>query len=1156
MSRVGYPGPAQSTLAPLVAAGDHELRALARAIGVNQQSFEFHPDQVRSVETYTLQHLAQGQPQYIGQTIASAMTSANAGVLAIAPMQRASGIEFRHVYYEFVAELAVETPAQAPPNYLEVQESETSATLTRHALAVTATVQELRTSKGQFFFMGKLIYLTIAFIEQAELKLFTALIETPSAYARYTAARNQWEVDLSRAGRVKDEYWDILRRHDNGFFALRDLLEQDFRSRNLTMTHVMMQAGVRSVIASSPLNTEYYRNGDGARQNRELLGDSIGDTIAGLQIIGVRAYEYEKKDLYLQPLQRTAIIGAHYRIDDFYPSCSHDKYCSLFLAIDLYNPGSDAWERFGPEEAIAASGRFGPDGKLHSHHDELIEGWDTYVNANERTVPIVNDRYDMFLYITTNSSGQRVVNKTAVLGHMEEWALSARAVERVSGGLAHLIRKMLVPSEIEAIRRGLADIADLYELPISSKEERDWLAEATINPSNRGRYGAPKLPDTGPKIGAQGAAVTANYKPPGYGNVPGYFEIASGAAYLDQDMVKRAMAFRDAAAKLHMTMTTVFDQRTHPALNPAFAPANLRVNSTSKNATTLNSMLNFLQNIVDQNKAVLFFTGGRAAAPVKLSNRYAVLNASLDDYPDEKVLEALGDDESAVAFEQKFASSRFGSKYLKYIEAGQQVVAGDDGAAPLFARFVNREVLPAGDTAKSVALLAQVVQYVNTNTAPRELSSASLKALAADRVGSLSRLGLQPANAAPTGLTISVDAINASADDVRGLLQLQSPLQPGRGLILDNLDDATLAQLDASGSNDNLTRLTMFSSAAPIQPGLRGDSFDVDGAAGAGRFGGERVPGFAAAQFTEIVGAELVASKNIVDRYRRAGGIADWVTRVAQKMILLAPVMRQTFESFVRHNIPLPCSFLLEQFNRSYTTSSLIFIAHNPASPVANTYYLDPDMHVGRDPIRKTIMYHMSMYLGCVVNDPRRFFVAHDTLVVGYNGGENAVPFDQDSFHPRILGMLNRNSPSLLVFMQPYGTLVGGRGDLRVELTHDIRGYSDRIGAIRQATPQQELPHHLSALYYTTKLSLEQIRRPTMADWYRFTRAPGVFNTTTHQGTQRLIDQATGNFTKFIVGTEPFKTAVGTGSQKLRESAFPEHYPANRYMVENSIAVY
>ena len=51
-------------------------------------------------------------------------------------------------------------------------------------------------------------------------------------------------------------------------------------------------------------------------------------------------------------------------------------------------------------------------------------------------------------------------------------------------------------------------------------------------------------------------------------------------------------------------------------------------------------------------------------------------------------------------------------------------------------------------------------------------------------------------------------------------------------------------------------------------------------------------------------------------------------------------------------------------------------------------------------------------------------------------------------------------------------------------------------------------------------------------------------------------ENATGNFTKFIVGTEPFKTAVGTGSQKLRESAFPEHYPANRYMVENSIAVY
>ncbi len=1154
MSRVGYPGPAQTTAAPLVASGDSELRALARAIGVNQQSFEFHPDQVRSVETYTLQHLMEGRPQYIGQTIASAMSSTNAGVLAIAPMQRAEGVEFRHVYYEFVAELAVETPAQAPPNYLEVQESETRATLTRHALAVTATVQELRTSKGQFFFMGKLIYLTIAFIEQAELKFFQALIETPSAYARYSAARNQWEMDLARAGRVKDEYWDILRRHDNGFFALRDLIVQDFNSRNLLVTHVMMQEGVRSVVANSPLNTEYYRNGPGAKQNRELLGDSIGQTLGGLEIIAVRAYEYEKKDLHIQPLQRQAIIGAHFRMDDFYPSCTIDRYCSLFMAIDLYNPGADAWERFGPEDAIAACGRFGPDGRLHSHHDELINNWDAYTGANQRTVPIVNDRYDQFLYISTNASGQRVINKTAVWGHMEEWALPARGIERVSSGIAHFVRKMLVDSEIEAIRRGLADIAELYELPISSEAELAALAAAAAG--ERGRFGAPKLPAAAPA-----GIPNGGYKPPGYGTVPGYLELSNsgGSAYLDQELVKRAVAFRDAATKLHMTMSTLFDQKTHPALNPLFAPAGLSVNSTSKNSTTINSMLNFLQNVLDQNKATLLFNGLERAT-VALTGDYARLNPILREFPDRKLIEALGTDANAAAFERKFDASRFGQKYLKYSEAGQQVVG--DAAPPVgsgFLRFFNKELAPL-DAEKRAGLLLQVVRFVTSNTAPREITAASLAALATDYVGDLAQANSatrREADGGFSGLAISIDAIKASPDTVRAAIALQSPFQPGRGLNIgdDQLSDAQLAQLDATGANDNLTRLTMFSSAQPIVPGVRGDSFYADEGA-AGQFRGERVPGFAAAQFTEIVGAELVASKNLVDRYRRAGGLADWVTRVSQKMLLLAPVMRQTLDSFVAHNVPLPLSFLIEQFNRRYTTSSMVFISHNPAAPVANTYYLDPDMHVGRDPIRKTIMYHMSMYLGCVINDPRRFFVAHDTLIVGYGGGENSVPFDPETFHPRQLGMLGRDGPSLLVFTQPYGALVGGRGDIRVPTTHDIRGYSDRVGAIRQSLPEQERPHHLSALYYTTKYDLEAIRRPTMADWYRFTRAPGVYNTTTHQGAQRIINPATGNFEKFIESQDPFKSAVGTGSRKLRESAFPEHYPKNEYMAQNAIALY
>ncbi len=410
----GFPGILNSQIAPLVQTGDSELRAIARAIGANQQSFLYDTNQTRAVETFTLQHLIGDSATYLSATVSSAMQSANPSIFRLAPMLRAETTRFKTQHYEFIAELAVETPAQAPPNYLEVQESEFEAGLTRHALAVTATVQELRTAKGQFFFMGKLIYLTIAFIEQAELKFFQAVVETPSVYARYAFLRNQWEIDLARVGRVKDEYWDILRRNPSGFFTLRDLVAGDFNSKNLRVTHVLMRTGIRSLIAASPMLNIYNLRGPGAAENNEMRADNIGNNLGGVEIITVRAYEYEKKDLRIDPLDRRTIIGAHYRMDpNMWPTCDYSKWCTAWMNIELYSVNDDVWQVFTPQQALRACGRFGPEGKLHPHHDDLLEHWKTYVDSgNRRTVPIRDNQYDMFFYTTTNVAGQTVVDKT------------------------------------------------------------------------------------------------------------------------------------------------------------------------------------------------------------------------------------------------------------------------------------------------------------------------------------------------------------------------------------------------------------------------------------------------------------------------------------------------------------------------------------------------------------------------------------------------------------------------------------------------------------------------------------------------------------------------------------------------------------------------
>lgn len=1184
MPPVGFPGYLSSDYSPLVASGVSELRALARAIGVSTQEYRYNPSDNRTIENFALHQLIGDDFQVMGQNIVSVLESANAGIFAIMPLLRAEGINFRHYYYEVVPELAVETSAQAPPNYLEVAKSSTEATLTRHALGVTATVQELRTAEGQFFFMGKLAYLAVAFTEQAELHAFRAITDTPSSWALYAASRNVWDIDLARVGRVKDEYWDILRRVENGFFVLRDLIVQDFADKRLNLTHVMMRSGTRSTLAADEYRTKYYQSGPGARQRAEELGDSFGDVIGGLEVIVVRAYEYERKDLRVDPLDRHTVIGAHYRMaPNFHPQCDMDKWCSANMEIEIYSVESDEWERITLKTAIRAMGRFDNEGRLHQWHEELINRWETYLSEQNRSVPVFDRQYDMFLYLTASPSGlEATVNKVAVFGHMEEWALTHETHVRTARGIANFVRSQLDKSELDAIRRGLADIAELYNTPLSNRD----LLFARIS-TTTGLFGAPRLP-TLAEIGAAGTGLNVadfvSYRPRGAGTVSGYFELARAAneatlSYVDQEMAKRAVAFKDAAAKLHQAFSVLFDQSTHVALNPLFVSENLRANSTSKNAATINSTLNFLQNIVDQNKAVLYFgpttlgPNDPARVGVAPSSSVPVAFTALPQTAPAAYTDAQGiatkiasptigrvfaDEASIAQFEARFAASKFGVAYAAYLARRRPAVDGDGGAAvpadgaSLLEQFITNEVESRETLVEQAAVLKRTIDYVAGNTAPRVINEKALRELGADRGVELRQaVETDPiAGGRVTGLAVSVDALRLSSPDVQANVALVSPLLPGRVLRLSELTGENLAALDATGNNNNIERLVAFSSARParVVPGTRADQGVPSDFRGLGEFDGTTVPTYAYQQFVDQVGAEPVVIKQLADRYRYYGNLPDWLLRVSGQMFLLAPVIEQTLLSFADHDVPLPISFLLEQFNRRYITSSMVWIAHDPANPVGNTFYFDPDMHVGRDAIRKTLMYHMSMYLGAMINDPRRFFISHDTLVVGYAGGENALPFDQESFSPKNLDMLPEiNGPSLLVFGEPAHVLIGGNSEEKVPTTHDIRGYSDRIGNARSAAygHGSSRPHHPSALYYTTRLRLELIKRPTMDDCFQFERAPGVFNTVTHQGTQRIMDPSTRKFTMSLHAHDQFKTAVGPGSRELRSTRTPKHYPAH-----------
>src|SRR6056297_1539964 len=357
MSSTPYQGNLGRFAAPLTKSGQSPVRAITNLIGPPQQNFPFSADDVRSVETFTLQRLAEGKQDYIGFSITSAMQSANPSILEVMPMLETNAIEFQHEVFTFPKELAVQTPAQAPPGYVEVKKTSRSQTLTRIALAATTTVQELRTAEGQFIFRGKLITVAIGFIESAELMAMEALLETPSLYAEYYVKAGQHPIDLQRVGRMNDLYFDIMRRRDNGFSQLVDMVKQAFSQQRLEPTHCIMSDGMRSLMMASPMMTEYFRHGPGAAQNARQLGDAVGGDFNGMRFVVIRAYEFNEKDLRLHPLERVTIIGQHFRLDRFHPQADYNRYTSKWMSAQVFSMENDVLATIGAKAALEFDGR-------------------------------------------------------------------------------------------------------------------------------------------------------------------------------------------------------------------------------------------------------------------------------------------------------------------------------------------------------------------------------------------------------------------------------------------------------------------------------------------------------------------------------------------------------------------------------------------------------------------------------------------------------------------------------------------------------------------------------------------------------------------------------------------------------------------------------
>lgn len=1176
-----HPGYLGRQVAPLVRAGTDSLKAVANILGTGQKAFAFSPNDVRATETFTLQRLAEGKPEYIGFSISTAMQSSNAAIIELMPMLRTNATTFVYEYFSFPKELAIATPAQAPPSYVEVEKRSREVTLDRYALGATTTVQELRTAEGQFIFRGKLITIAVAFIDVAELLAIDAFLTLPTLYAQYYIEAGQHPLDLQRVGRMTDLYFDIMRQRDNGFAELVDMIRQSMSQQNIAPTHVIMVEGMRSLMMASSMKTEYSRFGPGAAANAERLGDAVGDSFDGLRFIVVRAIELRKKDIRISPLERHVIIGGHARLDHVHQDCDPERWCSKFQTGQIFSMGTPtgSWATIGPMDALWHDGRFSKsDGRLSDWHFTLVESLDDW--ARKCGVPVYKQQYDMFVYLsrsTNDDQAASVANVCELWGHMEPWALSHKSADRTTQGCAIAARRNIPADSLAAIRLGLEDIRELYERKLTA-EDRAWLRL----PGEMGRYGVRALPTAG--VGER-----RNYQPAGYGSVAGYLEIAASAGvprteYIDQGLVARAVAFKKAAVQLHMFFVGLYTS-AHPALSPANAPAFYRRAQEGKGVTndssTRASLLNFFHNVVDTPKSNLYETEAGAEAAVGPSgwtalpelSTYNDLNAVIDIVGPAPVLVAAFGNEDAVArTEEAYENSTFRTRYDAYVTSLRTAAAGarrarrgavsadveaaeafgdDEEGASALARFHRREIASASkalSAAQKAALYTRVLESVRTNRSPSVISSDLLAAWASDRTtpASATLQSEVPRGARPTGYTASLDALRASNLD--GIF-LASAVNPGRVVALAEAG----AEMDGSGANTDLLRTSLTSGARPSPTaGVRDALAEQSRAETMSVFGGigGSLPPFASSAFTDVVGDEIVVNTNIRDRFARYGGETNWLQRVSGQMFVLAPILQVVLKNMYDRDIPLPVAWLVEQFNRRYRSASMIFISKPSTRPFGNIRYMDADTHIGRNAINKNLMVHVSMYMNATPEDVQDWFIAHDVAIIGYDGGENTEPFDQDTFDINMLDKLPIDGPSLLYFMVPADSLVG-KCEGKTPLTHDIRGSSDAINyrgaSVHRESQFAERPYYKSALFYCSKLQLHRIVTPTADDWHRFHRREGTYNTVTHQLLQRVVNPHTLNYDLVIMPTDPFKTNVYPGCKELRESALPRVYKTTNY---------
>ena len=487
---------------------------------------------------------------------------------------------------------------------------------------------------------------------------------------------------------------------------------------------------------------------------------------------------------------------------------------------------------------------------------------------------------------------------------------------------------------------------------------------------------------------------------------------------------------------------------------------------------------------------------------------------------------------------------------LESLEDDDAAAAAQSDSPSPFVQFQYNEIMTkALSPSEAQRIWSRVAAYVNSGTAPVPLTNATIGSWKSNDTDARQTARVLGQAEVPQGAYLT--RLSVPYPQLARGTYLASPLNAGQVLAPNGASSVALAAL----KKNSLTDIDVAPIFSMANGGLRNQAETVPaaerGPASGGYFGlsSAQPPALRAVGEDIVVNARgtgsswLVVNENLRRRWLEAGRVTNIGERVGRRALLLAPITRDVCLSMANKNIPPAWAHLVLRPHKRYSSQAIVLLSMTPQTPIGFTATHDPRVNYISNGITEKFIIHVVLYTETINMRPERVMIIPDALITGYGGGDSLKPFTPATYVPGKLADLPLDGPSVIIVMQPAGSLFGknayltsaGDGGASRRMfgsVLDIRGYfgvtkagprlgraldldgtqlpyasSGAVVSSSSAEPRaagEDYPHYLSALYTNYVWPFKDLKVPGRMRACKFTPNPIYDNTVCLQERQKF----------------------------------------------------